>query len=402
MKRLLPFLFVSLWGDTIDLNEAIKYTLKNHPDIKTFILNIQKSDIETKSAKSDYLPKISIDGVYNFTQTYTINSPTGFKTTNSNGYNIGINLKQKLWDFKSTIYKIESTKFDKDISKLNLKELKSLLAYKIKTLYKLAITQKKAIEVYKENLKLKEEYYKQALSLYKQGLKTKVDADRFLVNVYTAKSNLKNSIKDYKKTLKILSLYTTKNVEDIKNISFEEEIPKDILKHNYSLQIDKLNIQKNKTLHKSIKNSKYGNIDLVANYSKIDALNSYDSKSIGIYISIPLYSPQIDSEIEKVKLTSLIQTSQLNSKMLSLKEDIENSLNEIYKQTTLINTKQKELKVLKELRILTSGRYKEGVATYLEVIESEQAILNASLELLESEYKKSIEIDKLKYLKGEL
>ena len=88
--------------------------------------------------------------------------------------------------------------------------------------------------------------------------------------------------------------------------------------------------------------------------------------------------------------------------MLSIKEDIENSLNEIQKQTNLINTKQKELKVLKELRILTSGRYKEGVATYLEVIESEQAILNASLELLESEYKKSIEIDKLKYLKGEL
>jgi outer membrane protein TolC len=317
---------------------------------------------------------------------------------------LGISLKHKLWDFKSNFYKIESAKIDKNIDKLNLKELKALLAYKLKTIYKLAIVQKEAIKIYKQNLKLKKEYYKQALSLYKQGVKTKIDSDRFLVNIYNAETELKNSIEDFKKTLKILSLYTGIKIDDIVNISFNQQIidTKTILKNNYSIKIDELNVKKNLYLENSLQKSKYGNIDLVANYSKINTLNSYNSKSIGITFSIPLYTPKTDIEIQKLKIASLIQTSQKNSKILSLKQDIETLLNEIKKEDNIIDSKQKELKILEESKNLTFGRYKEGISTYLEVLDNNQALLNTNLQILEAKYKKSIAIDKLKYLKGEL
>jgi hypothetical protein len=64
----------------------------------------------------------------------------------------GASLKQRIWDFQKTSSKLDSLKIDEDIASLSLEDMKALMAYKIKSLYKLIVVQKEAIEVHKKDL----------------------------------------------------------------------------------------------------------------------------------------------------------------------------------------------------------------------------------------------------------
>lgn len=67
-----------------------------------------------------------------------------------NGGYAGASLKQRIWDFQKTSSKLDSLKIDEDIASLSLEDMKALMAYKIKSLYKLIVIQKEAIEVHKK------------------------------------------------------------------------------------------------------------------------------------------------------------------------------------------------------------------------------------------------------------
>ena len=51
---------------------------------------------------------------------------------------------------------------------------------------------------------------------------------------------------------------------------------------------------------------------------------------------------------------------------------------------------------------LLEARYKEGLATYIEVLDAISLVLNARLGVLEAYYSKSIAINRIEYLKGNL
>jgi outer membrane protein TolC len=48
------------------------------------------------------------------------------------------------------------------------------------------------------------------------------------------------------------------------------------------------------------------------------------------------------------------------------------------------------------------GRYKEGLSTYIEVLDASSLVLDAKLGLLEAYYEKTLSIDRIDYLKGKI
>jgi len=197
-----------------DTPREYEKTLQNHPDVKTFTFKMQQSHTRYKSAFSDYLPQVNLSAEYNPTQTYALPVNGKFQTVNDIGWNVGASLKQKIWDFSKTSSKINASKLDEDISKLSLKDLKVLLAWKVKSLYELMVVQKEAIKVRETDLHSKEAYYEQAKALYKQGLKTQADTSRFLSAVYLAKDNLAIAKATFNKAKNSLSLYMGEKIAD--------------------------------------------------------------------------------------------------------------------------------------------------------------------------------------------
>jgi outer membrane protein TolC len=402
----------TLQAQMVTLQESIEQTLHNHPDIKSFVLKIEHSESAYKSEFSAYMPQINLSANYNVVQTYVLPSNGSFNTLDDTGWSVGVNLKQKIWDFSYTSSKVAASKLDKSIAKLSLQDMKALLVYKVTSLYELMIVQKEAIEVRQKDLETKQAYYEQAQALVKEGLKTTADASRFLSAVYNAQDNLASAKVVYEKAKNSLGLYMGKSLPDtltlerdsIKNQQeLHQNIEEEILKSNYQLSIFLENIQKNILLHKASKSAHYGSLDAVASYTHLDTLNSYNTKVLGVTLNIPLYSGgKLTAQAQKAKIASQIAKEQYNSKTLALKEEIESLLLDIKRYKKTIEAKKAQLTSAEETKKVLDGRYKEGLATYIEVLDATSIVLGAKLGLLEAYYLKSMALHRIEYLKGKV
>ena len=410
---LLPLLLTcTLYAKTLTMQESIKKSLANHPDIKTFMLKIKHSQKGYNAAYADYLPQINAQADYNPLQTFALPVNGTFNTVDDSSWNVGVNLKQKLWDFSKTAAKVEASMVDRDISTLSLAEAKVLLAYKVKTLYKQMIVQKEAISVRQKDLQVKQAYYKQAQALVRQGLKTKADESRFLSEVYVSRDNLAQAKAAYEKAKSSLSLYMGETIPKKvtlqhrilkKSAHFGKNLQKEVIANNLQVKIDALNIEKNKLLHKSAKASHYGSIDLVASYNRLDTLNSYDSKFVGISLNVPLYSGgRMSAQEQQAKIGTQIAQEQQASKILTLKEELHALLLDIkrYKQT--ITAKKAQLRAVMNSQKVLQARDKEGLTTYIELLDATTQILASRLGILEAYYAKSVTINRIEYLKGKI
>jgi len=401
-----------LLAQTLTLHESIEKTLKNHPDIKTFALKVKQSHSGYKSAFADYLPQINLSAQYNAMETYVFPTNGSFHTLDDDGWNVGANLKQKVWDFSKTSAKVNASKVDEKISELSLDDIKALLAYKVKTFYELMVVQKEAVAVRKKDIEAKQAYYEQSQALVKNGLKTEADASRFLSALYLARDNLAIAKTNYEKAKNSLSLYIGEPISsDVKldesfnkkkNIS-DKQTQKEILETNKQLKIYTKNINKNALLHKSAKASHYGSIDLLASYQHINTLNEYDAKQVGIALTIPLYSGgRVSAQTQQAKIGTQISKEQERSYELSLKEETSNLLLDIQRYSKTIQAKKAQLDSAQKTKKVLDGRYAEGLSTYLEVLDATSLVLNARLGLLEAYYSRNISMYKIDYLKGKI
>jgi len=415
MKRYIViglFVFTSLLqAQVLTLDESIAKTLQNYPDVQSFKLKIKQSQSAYRSAFADYLPQLSLAAQYNAQQTFVFPQNGTFHTVDDSGWNAGVFLQQKVWDFGQTGSKVDAKKIEESISELSLKELKALLSYKVKSLYALMAVEQEAILVRKKDVAAKKAYYEQAQALVKEGLKTGADASRFLSSYYIAKDNLAIAEATYEKAKATLELYMNEKIADDvelerelleRNLQEERDaIFKEVLAHNYSLSIEEKTIQKNILLHKATKASHYGSIDVVASYNHLDTLNAYDSKLAGITLNIPLYSGgRVSAEAQKAALTAKISKEQKASKELALKDELNGLLLDIKRYTTTIEAKKAQLESAQQTESVTQGRYKEGLATYIELLDATALVLNAKLGLLQAYYLRSLAIDRIDYLKG--
>ena len=405
-------LFSMLNAETLTLQESIDTTLQNYPDVKSLQMKMKQSKLSHRSATADYLPQVNLNGQYNVTQTYVFPVNGTFHTQDDSGWNAGVNLKQKIWDFGKTTSKIASSKKDEDISKLSLMDFKALLAFKVKSFYKLMVVQREAVNVRKKDLEAKKAYYAQAEALVKQGLKTRADASRFLSAVYNAEDNLAIAQASFDKARNSLSLYMDRKIDanvTLENSVLQEsfnantDVEKEVLALNYTLKIENKNIEKNILLHKSAKAEHYGSIDAVASYNHFDTLNIYDATTAGVVINIPLYSGgRVSAEAQKVEISAQISKEQKRSRELALKEELQNLLLDIKRYNKTISAKKAQLDSAQETKKVLDGRYKEGLATYIEVLDATTQVLNAKLSLLEAYYLRALSIDRIQYLKGKI
>ncbi len=414
-KTLWILLLISSSGlnaETLTLKSAISKTLAHHPDVKNFMLRIQQAEQGYNSAYAAYLPQVDASANYSPTQTYVLPLNGTFNTINDTGWNVGITMRQKVWDFAKTASLVDASKKDADISKLSLEEVKALLAYKVKSLYELLVVQREAIKVRQKDLEAKKALYAQSKALVKQGLKTKADSHRFLSSVYAAEDNLAIAKASFEKAKTSLSLYMGREISNQvklqssalkKNVSLSKEIEHQILTNNYRVKMDALSVEKSKLLHQSAKSAHYGSVDIVASHSRFDTLNSYNTDYIGVSYNIPLYSGgRLSAQEQQAKIGYQIAQEQQASDALAIKEELRALVIDIKRYAKTIKAKKAQLRSAQSAQKVLNARYKEGLATYIEVLDSTTQVLNAQLGVLETYYSRSLAFDRLEYLKGNI
>lgn len=317
-----------------------------------------------------------------------------------------------MWDFTKTTSLVEASKIDEDISKLSLKEAKALLAYKVKSLYALLVVQKEAIRVREKDLESKKVFYRQSKALVKQGLKTRADASRFLASVYVAEDNLAISKAAFEKAKMSLALYMGITLQKHINLQsntlkkhfhLNKNVEREVLDHNYKIKMDRRSVEKNRLLHDATEAAHFGSIDLVASRSKISTLNAYNSDYVGVSYTVPLYSGgRLSAQEQQAKIGYQIAREQSASTLLLLKEELRSLLIDMKRYDKTIKAKKSQLASAKSTRKVLKARYKEGLVTYIELLDSTTQVLDAKLGLLEAYYSRSLAIDRIDYLKGKI
>ena len=402
----------TLSAQTLTLHTAISKTLAHHPDVKTFMLRIQQAEQGYNAAYADYLPQVDLSATYAPTQTFALPVNGQFHTVDEEAWNAGVTVHQKVWDFAKTSSLVAASKIDEDISKLSLEEVKALLAYKVKSLYELLVVQKEAIAVRQKDLEAKKAFYAQSKALVKQGLKTQADASRFLSSVYVAEDTLAIAKASFEKAKMSLSLYTGMTLPDSttlqagsikKHFTSAKSAEREVLAHNYRMQLDRRTVDKNRLLHHASEAAHFGSVDIVASHTRFDTLNSYNSDYVGVSYNLPLYhGGRLTAQEQQAKIGYQIAREQSASTALALTEEFRSLVIDIRRYDKSIRAKKAQLTSARKTRMVLEARYKEGLATYIELLDSTTLVLNAKLGLLEAYYSRSLAIDRIDYLKGKI
>ncbi|MDY0117590.1 MAG: TolC family protein [Sulfurimonadaceae bacterium] len=400
----------SLGAQTLTLESCIEKSLTNHPDIKRLSLGVEQSVHAVDVAKADYMPQINLNAEYNPHNTFVMPQSGIFKTIHDDSWLVGGQVNQKIYDFSKTTSTIKAYETSKKIASLSLKDAEALLAYNIKNIYNLALFHTKALEIKEKDLETKGELYKQAKALVEEGLKTQADEMSMLSALYSAEDARAQSKAELYKALVTLSLYMGEEVpldvtlsddflEQKENLDSTKE---DALRTNYALSSAQEQIKKDTLIYKASKAQNYGSIDAVAAYTHQNTLNKYDTSMVGIGIKIPLYSGgriSAQSQISRIEIEMAKES--YNTKKLQLQEEIDNLLIDLERFHFTTKAKEALINSTNATKTIVEARYKEGLSTYIEVLDASSLYLQATLGLLESKFALRKIVDRLEYLRGE-
>lgn len=403
---------VLLHAKELTLEETIDKTLKNHPDIKKLSLGISSAASFVDIAKADNLPQLSIGAQYNPISTFTQQLGGKLQVLHDDSWQADIVLNQKIYDFSKTDSTIKAYEKEKNIATLSLEDAKALLIYNVKNIYNLALLQTKAVEVRQKDLETKEALYRQADALVKEGLKTAADASSMLSALYSAKDALASTRSDLEKSLSTLSLYMGEKIPlDVKlkestppfekqnqNIAFE-----DVGAKNPSLKSSLEEIEKSDLLYDATKALHYGSVDAFASYSRQNTFTEYETQTAGVNIKIPIYSGgRTSAQTEQARIAKEMAKESYNSKKLLIQNELEGLNIDLQRYKHTIKAKESLIESSNATKEIVYARYKEGLSTYIEVLDATSTNLQAELGLLETKYAIQKTLHRLEYLQGEI
>lgn len=409
-KTLLLFLSCfTLYAKTLTLDGCIETTLQNHPDIKKLSLSSLQSNSLVDIAKADYLPQLNLNAQYNPHNTFTLQQNGTFNTIEDDNFIAEAKVTQKIYDFSKTTSTIEAYEKNKNIAALSLEEAKALLVFSVKNLYNKALFQTKALETRQKDIETKEELYKQAEALVREGLKTKADASSMLSALYNAKDAYATTKAELHKAVATLFLYMGEEADF--GVTLQESVPTTlqganaldtIFAKNPSLLGLGEQITRDTLLYNASKAANYGSVDAVASYTYQDSLNEYDTSMVGIGINIPLYSGgRLSAQNEYTRIEKERTKESYRAKKLQLKEQTLTLLADLERYKTTIEAKEALINSSLATKEVVEARYKEGLSTYIEVLDAATTHLQARLGLLEARFALQNIQNNLEYLQGE-
>ncbi len=399
-----------LVAQELSLQMAVHTTLQNHPDIKRAILELQMAQQDRSIAGADYLPQVTFGAEYDLTKTYALPSPNGFDTKDDTGWQSSVTLHQKIWDFSKTEAMVNAAKRQEEIDKLSLEESRVLLSYQVTLQYESVLLQQEALAVAQEDVRAKEEIYAQSEALFRQGIRTKADSSRIYASLLASKEAAMLARSNYKKACLVLSTYMGVPLEE--NVILTDklklnalDIPSvdEVIKSSLTLKRLAKGIEKSQSLYRATKRVEYGSIDAVGSYIYQDTLNAYDSKLLGVTYSVPLYSGgRNEAMIERSHLAKEQAKVAYAKAEQDLKEETGKILLDLVALEQSILSKEAQIQSATRTKEVMEARYRNGLATYIEVLDASKTVLEARLGYLSALYAKSSALHRLYYLKGEI
>jgi len=397
----------------LNIDGAIKSTIKNNPKVKIALEKIRESKEIIVYATGSKLPTVTstVSGTYS-------NADTKTTTTSTTPENITdsykITVSQNVYDYGANDLEIERSKilFNNELIVFKL-TIQDLILDAING-YLMVINFEKSLESNKKNYDSVFQALDETKTRFNIGSATLYDLQNAeasfalaTTNLFSAEQNLLISKKSFKKIVGMNPI----NLEDVIEIDINLDINtiiKSSLENNLNLLLINNDIQNKDILILKEKKSKKPSLDIIgialySNGGRLENGTENTSGSIALTLTIPLFQQgQDDSNIRKYQS----QKIQAEMKLQDEKENLEILISNTFKDykisqsqmnsnTIIIKSIETSLKSLKE-------EYNIGTKTISDLMEEEEKLLNANVNFLNSKKNYLNNYFKLKSLDGSL
>lgn len=388
----------------ITIEQAINIAQQNATNIKLTSLDIQKAEAQIKEAYSNILPSVSLTVTYN---RWDPNYIFGF--TPINQYSGKIGLTQKIFD-KQIYTLIEVAKTNKKLQETIRKDIVHKVLDTTRRLYLTVLVNRELYKLKQENLNYWQENFKFVEEKYKAGLLAKYDYIRAysqlqsaVADIEKAKASYIKSIEDLKRFLMIEDM--TEPEENLTKIEFN--VPEEI-ENNTEIAVLKAQLE---LAEKNIQNNRSANYPNLSAFLNYQVNNQFDfiSRSevwrkgynLGLSVNWQIFdgfskdSRVVQSQIDKAKFEV-----QLQDKIKEIHVDLKKASVDLQALKTQLLADEENIKAASESLRLSTERFKAGIATTLELLESQTNYHNSRLNYLSTLYNYNIRVLDLMNLTG--
>lgn len=397
------FFYLSASLSALTLEEAVDCTLKTHPTAQIASLQYESTVETSKGARSAFLPRIDANVAYYPTRTYVMPTSGVFSTKQNDGFHADVTGSYSVWDFgrsrdkEAAALKLqEGAGFTQKLTQAELTEQVWLQYYGVAYTALLIETADSSVHFY-------EEQFKQAHALYLNGLKTQADELRFKASLMEAQDRAASARSDYDKGALALGLLigsdtlTRVKKEDLeaRALSIDprtldlDTLRKELGYNNPRLKALRSSIQASKALSDAAHHEKYGNVILAGSYGYDNSLSSYNSYQVGVLGTIPLYDGgKLSSEAQKSRIAYTIAQKEFENTERTLWQELYGAYSDLRRANETIQTKADVIEATAQTLHLIQGRYGQGLATYVDVLESQSTLDTARAGLAQAKYQK--------------
>jgi len=402
--------------ETIDLISLYQEALKNDSLLSSARFQNEATKELINQGKSLFLPSISLDASFDkqdkerkfLTSALPSNDLLSGKKTNYESYNYGVTIKQPLFNYSGyTQYKKILTQIS--LSDKQLIKTQQDLIFRISKVYFETLLAKDQVDLFQIQRASIQEQLAKAEAQFKAGLISVTDINEAKTKKALIEAQQISAIQKLKIKKREIQVITGKLPGDLTPlnpiITFTEidNLADDWIaiaqENNLELQIKSDEIKIAEREIDSRRSGHYPTIDAIASRSRNwdkggypygatqnDGIRSY-SDSIGVEISIPIFSGGMTTS--RVREAILLK-SKLEEDVEYLKRGIELKVRDYYLslQTNFseITAFQQAMESAKLQLESTQLGFEEGLRNSVEVLDAQQILFNAKLNVLESRY----------------
>lgn len=397
------FFYLEVGMNALTLDDAIDKTLKTHPSGQIAALQYESAAETARSADSALYPRIDANANYFPTKTFVMPTNGTFSTKQNDSFHGDISGSYSLWDFGRSRDRYDWALRLQEGAGSAKKLTQNELIEKVWNTYYGVATSAALIDMAEASVKFYERQFTQAFNLRKNGLKTEADELRFKASLLESQDRALRAKIDYEKVSLSLGILigsdelvgVNPSVLDqrceslaLQNISIET-LRQKLRDNNPQLKALRLSIDAAKTLSNVASHEKYGNIALVGSYGYDNSLSTYDSYQAGVVGTIPLYDGgKLSAEAQKSRITYTVAQKEFENTERLLWQEIYGAYRDFKRADMSIKSKESVIEATTKSLQLIAGRYAQGLATYVDVLESQSTLENAKSELAQVKYQK--------------
>ena len=382
----------------ITLENCIMIALGNNPEIASAFDDILIADTKIKQVWSNYFPLISWQTSWSHIKQLQLSDALS-RNLEYEYYILGqASLQQMLYDFGVTQNQATIARLDYEAGKKTFAGIVNDVIYRTKNAFYEVLYNYEAEKVAQINVDNYQLFYNQAKAFYEVGMNPKIDVTIAEVNLSKAKMKLisaKNSINTSIANLNnimgvpYLEKYQLSGKLEYKplGMSFEDTV-KVALDSRPELKKAEFDTEKARQNVKLVKKGYFPEIDAQGQYQKGGKhWTSNDGWNIGVYLNFTnLNLALLHNQVKEAKYLYDKQIANTKKVQNDIYFEIQKSFLKVNEKSNQIPVARLQLIQAKENYRLSSGRYRVGVASPIELQEAQNNYAESLLSYYDALY----------------